>query len=427
MRRALVTSLGLLAFATAGCERYPEDPIFAYGRVLHRDGTPRAGFALPIERMEDGDDVFKPFSTATTESSGDYTLELLSGDAVIDKVYSRSVHRLRATLPLEADGSGTFLSFYMQDDVELPALQPWDAHPLVGTSEQGPTVAFPPAPPVPPLPETARTLDLVTEDGVFVPLLPTDPVPLLWVTAGGGLLWRQDGTVSPWTPSPYVLEDFAAPQVHLRAASVGTWLFSPLGGESSSVDFRQEWRTGAEPLPPGTLRPLSRGAACEPSFPEVCPWTDGLLTPVDFFEKETDPRAFGVVITLPQPGLPRRAVVRGLKFLQGGGGKDWLVLEGSADGEQWQPLARVLLRDMSPLERNLRDARFGFYTEAAGGDSPFGDGRLDLGVQEPVFQDVPLSGTGPVRFVRLSVETLAYGGTPQPAEFYTLSEVSLFE
>ncbi|RKG73205.1 hypothetical protein D7W79_26245, partial [Corallococcus exercitus] len=278
-----------------------------------------------------------------------------------------------------------------------------------------------------PLPETADTLELLAEDGSSIPLLPTVPEPLLWVTSGGELLWRQRGMASPWTPSPYVLEDFAAPQVRLRAASMGEWLFSPLGGESSSVYFRQEWRTGAEPLPAGTLRPISRGATCEPSFPDVCPWTDGLLTPVDFWEKETDPRYHSVVITLPQPALPRRAVVRGLSYLQGWGGKDWLVLEGSVDGEQWQSLARVTLRDMSELERSLRDATFGYYAEPTGGESPFGDGPLRLGAQEPVFQDVPLASVGPVRFVRMSVESLIYDGTSPPAEFYTLSEVSIFE
>ncbi|MBN9681161.1 MULTISPECIES: hypothetical protein [unclassified Corallococcus] len=426
MRRALVTSLGLLAFA-AGCERSPEDPIFAYGRVLQRDGTPRAGASLSLERMED-DERFHPVGiTTTTEASGDYTLEMLSGDAVFEDSYSRTRQRLRVALPLEEDGSGTFMRFYMQDDVELPTLQPWDAHPLVGTGDQGPTVSFPPAPPAPTQPETAETLELLTEDGELIPMLATDPVPLLWVTSGAELLWRQSGASSPWTPGPYVLEDFAAPQVRLRAASVGEWIFAPLGAGSSSVGFRMEWRTGAEPLPAGTLRPVSRGATCEPSFPDVCPWTDGRLTRVDFFKEETDPRAFGVVIHLPRPVIPRRAVVRGLNYLKGWGGRDWLVLEGSEDAEHWQSLARVKLRDLTSQERTLRETVFNDSSEPPGGDSPYGDGPLPQGSREPVFQDVPLSSTAPVRFVRLSVESLTYDGTTPPAEFYTLSELSIFE
>ncbi|RKH51835.1 hypothetical protein D7W81_40225, partial [Corallococcus aberystwythensis] len=127
------------------------------------------------------------------------------------------------------------------------------------------------------------------------------------------------------------------------------------------------------------------------------------------------------------PTLPRRAVVRGLSYLQGSGGKDWLVLEGSAEGEMWQSLARVPLRDLTRLERDLLDFRFGNYVEPPGGDSPYGDGPLPLGIQEPVFQDVPLTPTEPVRFVRLSVESLIYDNSSPPAEFRGLSELSIFE
>ncbi|RKH49410.1 hypothetical protein D7W81_41505, partial [Corallococcus aberystwythensis] len=147
-------------------------------------------------------------------------------------------------------------------------------------------------------PPTADTMELQDANtGDFVPILPTDPEPLLWVTSGGELLWRQPGRTSPWTPGPYVLEDFALPRVQLRAASAGTWMYSPLGGEPGSVEFRLEWRTGAEPLPAGTLRPVSRGATCEPSFPDVCPWTDGLLTPVAFSREATAARVRSVVLT----------------------------------------------------------------------------------------------------------------------------------
>ncbi|MGE6763474.1 hypothetical protein ACQKGO_36025 [Corallococcus interemptor] len=427
MRRALVTSLALMASAVTGCERYAEDPIFAYGRALHRDGSPRSGETLTLERLNPEAEVFEPFATAVTDASGEFILELLYGDVVDRTDYISARSRFRMSLPLDADGSGATLAFSFQDDVELPALQAWDAHPVVSMGAQGPSVAFPPAPPAPPLPVTADTLELLTEDGEVIPILPSTPEPLLSVTSGGEVLWRQTGTTSPWTPSPYVLEDFASPQVQLRAASAGTWLFSPLGGQASSVDFQLEWRTGQEPLPAGTLRPVSRGAACEPSLGGVCPFTDGLLTPVDFFEKETDPRSYGVVITLPRPILPRKAVVRGLLYLRGFGGRDSLSLEGSEDAEHWQSLAHVVLRDLSATEQSLFEAQFGFYAEPTAGASAYGDGPLLLGMRERIFQEVPLSSTGPVRFVRLSVESLTYDGTTPPAEFYTLSEVSIFE
>ncbi|WP_223641133.1 hypothetical protein [Corallococcus sp. EGB] len=426
MRRALVTSLALVASAVTGCDRYPEDPIFAYGRALHRDGSPRAGEPLPLERLHPEEESFQPFGTVVPDASGDFILELLYQDVVeTDPSGRRCVFRM--SLPLEADGSGASLAFSFQNDVELPELKAWDAHPVVSVGEQGPSVAFPPAPPAPPLPVTADTLELRSMDGDLIPILPSTPEPLLWVTSGGELLWRQTGAPSPWTPSPQVMEDFASPRVQLRAASGGTWLFSPLGSEASSVDFRLEWRTGTEPLPAGTLRPISRGAPCEPSFPDVCPWTDGLLTPVDFFKKETDPRVHSVVITLPRPTLPRRAVVRGLQYLRGYGGRDSLVVEGSADGEHWQSLARVVLRDLSSTEQSLLDAQLGFFNEPTAEASSYGDAPLLLGRRERVFQDVPLSSTEPARFVRFSVESLTYDGSAPPADLYTLSELSIFE
>ncbi|WP_375755876.1 hypothetical protein [Corallococcus exercitus] len=427
MRRALVTSLALLVSATTGCQRYPEDPVFAYGRALRRDGTPHSGEPLDVQRIDNQTRVFHPFGTVTPEPSGEFILELLYGEAVTDTYAFRDMNRINISLPLEADGSGAFVSFIFQDDVELPTLQPWDAHPAVSIGEQGPSVAFPPAPPPPAQPATAATMDIEdTTTGGFIPVLPTDPVPLLWVTSGGELLWRQEGKTSPWTPGPYVLEDFAQPQVRLRAASSGTWIYSPLVSEMSSLEFRLEWRTGAEPLPAGTLRPWSRGATCEPVFPGVCPWTDGLLTLVDFPQAPRTPRIKHAVITLPQPGVPRRAVVRGLSYVPGPEGRDWLVLEGSADGTQWQSLARVTIHDLTPLERTLLDTQFGYNVQPTG-DSPYGDGSLPLGRKAPVFQDVPLTTTESVRFVRLSVESIDYFGSPQPTELQTLSELSIFE
>ncbi|AFE03375.1 putative lipoprotein [Corallococcus coralloides DSM 2259] len=427
MRRALVTSLALLASATTGCQRYPEDPVFVYGRALRRDGTPHSGEPLSVQRMDRETRVFQPFGTVLPEPSGDFTMELLYGEAVSDTYAFRDMNRFTLALPLEEDGSGAFVSFLFQDDVELPTLQPWDAHPTVSMGEQGPIVAFPPAPPAPAQPKTADTMEMQDEaTGDFIPLLATDPEPLMWVMSGDELLWRERGMTSPWTPGLYVLEDFVQPRVLLRAASSGTWIYSPLGSEMSSVEFQLEWRTGAEPLPTGTLRPLSRGATCEPSPSGDCPWTDGLLTPVDFPQERATPRAKSLAITLPQPGTPRRAVVRGLSYVPGPHGKDWLVLEGSADGEQWQSLARVTLQDLTSLERNLLDTQFGFNVQSTG-DSPYGDGPLPLGRKAPVFQDVPLTGTDPVRFVRLTVETLGYNSAIQPVELRTLSELSIFE
>ncbi|RKH40908.1 hypothetical protein D7V93_39155, partial [Corallococcus llansteffanensis] len=133
--------LGLLASTLSGCERYPEDPIFAYGRARQLEGAPLAGEPLTLERLSDG--VYSPLSTTTTEASGDFLFELLSGDAVDARNLEEQQARLRLTLPADATGRGTFILLSMRDDVELPTLQPWDAHPRVEAGPQGPSVAFP--------------------------------------------------------------------------------------------------------------------------------------------------------------------------------------------------------------------------------------------------------------------------------------------
>ncbi|RKH49891.1 hypothetical protein D7W81_41345, partial [Corallococcus aberystwythensis] len=143
MRRALVTSLAFLASATTGCDRYPEDPIFAYGRALQRDGTPYSGESLSVQRKTREDEAFQPFSTVTPGASGEFTLEMLYGEAVSGTYALREMNRFTLALPLDADGSGAFVAFFFQDDMELPTLQAWDAHPAVSIGEQGPRVAFP--------------------------------------------------------------------------------------------------------------------------------------------------------------------------------------------------------------------------------------------------------------------------------------------
>lgn len=428
MRHAPLTALGLglLALTHAGCERYPEDPIFAYGRVRQMDGSPLAGAPLTLERRRDG--VFSPLSTATTEASGDFTFELLSGDAVHWGDLYEQQSRLRLSLPLDATGRGMFALFYLEDDVELPTLQPWDAHPRVDVGSQGPSVAFPPPPPPLEVPETASLPEVLSpDDNTSVFLSPTAPAPLLWLTSQGSLLWRHTGTTSPWTPSPYVMEDFASPQVQLRAVSVGSWGFSPLGGEPSGVSFRVEWRTAHEPLPAGSLRPVSRGATCEPPFPEVCPWTDGRLESVLVADPKTAPLVYSLVVTLPQPTRPRHVVVRGLGNAHGYEGKEWLVLEGSLDGEHWRLLSRTVLRDQDTRERIEGSFIYSNYTDLAQQDSPYGDSPILLGDKQPVFVELPLTDAEPARYVRLSVELLEYDGGTTPGALLSLAELSVFE
>lgn len=440
MRHAhrLLTLLPLLA---AGC-RYPEDPLFAYGRALHADGSPLAGATLSVERAlpralepDGGEDFesppsFKPYGTSTTQANGDFTQQFLWGD-VEESDFSGAIYmqyRFRLALPQE-NGQGTFLSFSFSGDVELPTLQPWDARVTVAESPAGPTLSFSPAPAAAELPPTGRervvTMRLGdsedSEEQVTVPT--TTPEPIIHLVSGGETLWLQQGVSAPWVPGPSVLEDFAQPEAQLRAVSLGTWYFSPLASPSSSLDFRQEWRTARLTLPAGVSRPVSRGASCQPALPGACPWTDGQLTPVALPSEELDEPVYSLVITLAEPTRLSRAVIRGLEYAHVYVGTERVRVEGSVDGESWLPLANTVLRT-----RTRRDANFQamneFFADNTAWDSPF-DGKLEQYSKLPLFLELPLESTEPVRHVRLQVEV---DGLESPRRLLrALAELSLFE
>lgn len=434
--RHLCLVLPLLA---AGC-RYPEDPFFAYGRVLQANGEPLAGATLTIERFPrpardfweepepGGPPAFTPYGTATTQANGYFTQQFLSGD-VEESASDGSFyvqHRFRLALPLE-NGQGTFVSFIFNGDMELPTLQPWEARLTVSQELEGPTLAFAPAPPPAALPPSGKNrLLLLGPDGEEQVEMPaTVPEPIVQLFSGGQRLWMQQGVSAPWRPSPYVLEDFASPEAQLRAVSLGTWLFSPLGSAGSSVDFRQEWRTARLPLPAGAARPISRGASCQPSPPGACPWTDGQLASVGFFfggPEEGPPSS--LVITLAEPRRLSRAVIRGLEHGHVFIGTERLRLEGSVDGESWLPLGDLVLRT-----RNRQQAALDSFNESfahtTSWDSPF-DGQLEQLDRLPVFADVPLRSAEPVRHFRLQVEAESEELSGRRILF-SLAEVSLFE
>jgi hypothetical protein len=433
--RHLLTLLPLLA---VGC-RYPEDPLFTYGRVLHADGSPRANATVTIERapprymeLEEDEDApekppaFKPYGTATTQADGEFTHQFLYGDVEeLDEYGAPSIqYRFRMSVPQE-NGEGTFVSFVFSGDVELPAIQPWEARFTVADSPAGPALSFSPAPAAAELPPTAKERTVYfgnqIESQVAVPA--TTPEPIVQLFAGGERLWRQSGVKSPWAPGPYVLEDFAQPEAQLRAVSLGDWLFSPLGSPSSLVGFRQEWRTPRLPLASGALRPVSRGASCEPSPQEGCPWTDGQLTPVPFFTDDFDEAPYAFTLTLAEPKRLSRAVIRGLEYGHVFIGTERLRLEGSVDGEHWLPLATAVVRQLDRRKATLEGINESFADNTAW-DSPF-DGKLELYDRVPVYVDLPLETPEPVRHVRLQVE--AEGEEKSIRFLRSLAELSLFE
>lgn len=422
-------SLFLLPLLVVGC-RFPEDPIFAYGRVLNPDGSPLAGATLNVERAppppldaEPAPPAFSPYGTATTQADGDFTIQFRTGDVEEWTTDQYTQYTFRLALPLREDGQGTFISFTFSGDMELPPLQHWDARLAVADGAKGPTLSFAPLPPAPELPPSGKPMVvLFNEEGneVALPVPATAPEPIAQLFTGGELLWRQSGVSAPWVPGPYVLEDFANPEAQLRAVSLGQWFFSPLGSTSSHVTFRQEWRTARLPLPAGASRPVSRGAACQGMPAGGCPFTDGRLMPIGIPDTEgQNGGATSLVVTLAEPTHLHHAVIRGLDYNRTFDSSERLRLEGSADGERWFPLAESLLRDRS-RQQAILDSMHAGLAGHSNWDSPF-DGKLELYDRVPVFLELPLATPEPVLHVRLSMER---NGSPAPMN--ALAELSLF-
>lgn len=134
-------------------------------------------------------------------------------------------------------------------------------------------------------------------------------------------------------------------------------------------------------LPRRALVPASRGAACTYLNAETpCRVTNGDLGGIVLFQEGVRE----VAVQLSRPVVPRKAVLRNFGVT---GTMSELVLEGSADGAQWMPLA------------NLLD-----------------------GASVQSFMEVDLTGTTPVSQVRVRA-------TPQEAvgALRSLGQLSLFE
>ncbi|MBJ6766249.1 hypothetical protein JGU66_36355, partial [Myxococcaceae bacterium JPH2] len=283
---------------------------------------------------------------------------------------------------------------------------------------------FEPAPPSPTRPITAQP-PLTYDDGIHEEqkLEPTRPLPIAWLRSGDATFWYQWDVHSPWEPTPYVMEDFAAPDAQLRALSVGGWGFKPLGANSSYVSFRMEWRTARVPIVAGALRPVSRGAACQPSPTDGCPWTDGKADVVRFNQYPgRTPQADALTLSLTSPTRLARAVVRALDFIPGYQTTMQVRLEGSADGEQWSLLQEA---PVTPLTADVAWNAFAGLSDYSAKDSPYGDPPFSPEA-EPTYLDLPLNDIGPVRHVRLTVVNQD-GAQVKTLPLTRLAELSLFE
>jgi hypothetical protein len=415
----------VVALLSAGCESYPDQPVFVYGRALREDGSPLSNSTFTIERRAntagpDGAEdssAFTLYKSVMTTPQGAFTLELPARDAEEELPWGSRAYRFRACIP-SADGAMAFASFtFNAEDIELPALAPWNAALSVKAGPKGPTVMFGPPPPAPEKPASAKLPAFFDRQGVLQPTPPTSPEPIVQLSSDGDLFWQETREPGAWTLPAWLLEDFSAPQAQLRALSLGEWKFEPLWGGTSEVTFRLEWRTPREPLPKGALRPLSRGAPCM-SWKQQgpCPWTDGRLDPVRLDDGQTPATEVG--LTLPDPAHPSRAVIRGLQAGEAFFPEQTIIIEGSANGSNWRRLASLPIPRTGAVDPLAPFASIGRLWAV---DSPL-DGPLLMN-NSPLFLDVPLAAGVPVRQVRLHVE----GPDGRSAELSSLAEFSLFE
>jgi hypothetical protein len=303
----------------------------------------------------------------------------------------------------------------------------------------GATLTFAPPPPPPGTPLAANSPTYYDQDGNSEKADPTQPQPVVQLHGGDGLAWQtQPGVPSPVAVGADVLEDFTL-EAQVRAMAVGSWYFEPLGGASSDVEFRLEWRSGRRALPAGTRVPVSRGAACFPPQDGACPWTDGKLAPVELSTRpvlvdpnvpspvepppsEPPPKLVAEVgLTLATPTRLSRAVIRGLESGQSYPNIQKVVLLGTEDGITWKTIGSAPV----PGREKEEEDRYGVFFNARKGwtgDSPH-DPPLLLEDDGPIFVEVPLTTTGPVKHVRMQVQT----ATGALLDLYLISELSLFE
>ncbi|QSQ17623.1 hypothetical protein [Myxococcus landrumensis] len=427
-------SLGLLlaALCGTGCEPFPDSPVYFYGLALREDGTPFSHTELRVDGArprsfsapQDAPD-FIPHSESTTHANGAFALQVLAGD-IQSRVEGRN-SRLRSTFreryrvatPLE-NGRGAFISFTLLNgggDSELPVMRTWAANLALSGSAEGLALTFAPLPPEPQAPLGVVVDEDALPPGVPAPRSALIPLSTLELHGATGLLWQESEVSSPRRLPPWLLEDFASVEAQVRVMSAGRWNRTPVTAPESWLLFRLEWRSERLALPAGSLRPVSRGAACYPTLPAPCPFTDGALaphSPEKLWPRPTPTtESVRVGVRLDTPTRVSRLVVRELRT-----SAEELVIEGSEDGEQWSELARRTLAPQDDRQTTGRNFR-----EDGHADSPWDPPLLSSRLRPRFFLDLPLPDARPLRFIRLSP---VWGGN-RLVGVEALAELSLFE
>ncbi|NMO22175.1 hypothetical protein HPC49_36955 [Pyxidicoccus fallax] len=425
MRPNLFAGLLLVSLCGTGCEPYPDSPLFIYGLALRGDGSPFGDTELSLEGGRApsvfGPLDFTPYGMTKTHANGAFALEILAGD-ILPRMEGEDTRlrpnfreRFRVATPVE-NGRATFASFTLATgggDSEIPVMRLWDANLAWADAPTGRALTFAPIPPTPEAPQgVVVSVDEPQEEegvGLEDPLI---PLSTLQVHGQEGLVWQEHGVASPWALAPWLVEDAAA-EAQVRVVSAGAWNRYPLTSPEAWLYFRLEWRSERLPVPTGSLRPISRGAACHPALDAPCPFTDGHFAerkPHELWPQAPGTPVLPVGVSLDAPARLSRVVVRNLVT-----SGHVLVIEGSEDGTQWTELARRTLTEQDGETGNSR----GFRRESQA-DSPWDPPLQNRG---RYFLDIPLSGSPTVRHVRI---VPMWRGTSAMV-VNSLSELSLFE
>lgn len=355
MRWTRTLSLGVLVML-GGCTKSKVDAdqdIALSGRLIDEAGAPLSEVLLKLYRSENSSCAFAGFTSSwksvKTRADGTFELDLLGADTRNGSIARCFVARS----PEQSQGRSLSAFFLIQQSgVALPTLQEWTGT-LTATGEaQGVGVGF-------------RPLSATHGAGDDDHVLSVHAVSLR-------AAWQVLEVTSPVHLSDYVLED-----VQGLKASISVEREANAGGVTVGLAYS----SNSIALPRRALVPASRGAACTYLNAETpCRITNGDLSGIVLFQQGVRE----VAVQLSRPVVPRKAVLRNFEV---SGTMTELVLEGSADGTQWLPLANLL-----------------------GG----------AGVRP--FMEVDLTGTTPVSHVRVRA-------TPRDTtgELRSLGQLSLFE
>lgn len=344
--------LALAGLALGGCYLDPEDPLFAYGRIVDAHGQPVEGATVQLWRSTCGDgscgdlfdslDRFEHFADVRSGPDGSWVGEVTYRDTfVLVRGQTQALEWLAVAQPDPGiPPTHVFFAFY-QNDVDLPPLVQWDPQFHLQVESSGITVAAsaPPTLGLPPGPGNAASMR-------------TERAAIDWKTESGATAWSIHLREAVNLELPLeIAEDFAL-EVGPSFSSSGLWSWStnavnPMGPGFSYSTLSQEFPAVPLSVPGPPRIPVSRGLPCtpletfEPSAPLApCPATDGSLEfPVAGPGAPVPVQVVGPLqLDFPTPVAARLVLVRAAASF----GLKSLLLEVRAEGQDpWSLLAEL--------------------------------------------------------------------------------------